>query len=34
MVKREKKGKKGGEKKIKVIILSDSEGEESLDELA
>jgi hypothetical protein len=31
---KEKKGKKGRNKKIEVIISSDSEGEESLDELA
>jgi hypothetical protein len=31
---KEKKGKKGKNKKIEVIILSDSKGEESLDELA
>jgi hypothetical protein len=31
---KEKKGNKGKNKKIEVIILSDSEGEESLDELA
>ena len=31
---KEKKGDKGKDKKIEVIISLDSEGEESLDELA